>query len=250
MEEIAYKLIVVGDSGVGKSNITMRFCDDRFYEDGVPTLGIDFKYTTCSLLADTPNHDLDPSPRREVVRLQVWDTAGHDRFATLTAGFYRSCQGIMLCFDLTNRSSFEHLDVWFSRVRDNVGERLPPVILVGCKVDLVEESSLHIPSPQTVPGTTGLMLRGDAYGFRQVDTAEADAWARDHGALCYIETSAKTNVNVTHAFEVLATCVAQKSTPQPPAADALGKGAPARMPKRTPAPNDTDTLPSAKTCVC
>lgn len=211
--DFAYKLIVIGDSGVGKSNITIRFCDDKFFEDGVATLGIDFKYTTCRLLED---HSDQPIEEKRV-RLQVWDTAGHDRFATLTAGFYRSCQGVILCFDLTNRGSFSRLDVWFNRIKENIsGDRLPPMILVGCKLDLVQDVSMHTPTPQTNPGTTGLMLRGNNYGFRQVDTAEAEAWARDHQALCYIETSAKENTNVSRVFEVLATCVARDSTPQPP----------------------------------
>jgi Rab family, other len=236
--DLAYKLIVIGDSGVGKSNITMRFCDDKFFEDGVATLGIDFKYTTCRLISD---HEDSEQP--ESVRLQVWDTAGHDRFATLTAGFYRSCQGIMLCFDLTNRGSFARLDVWYSRVRENI-ERLPPLILVGCKLDLVQDMSLHTPNPQTMPGTTGLMLRGDNYGFRQVDTAEAEAWAREHGALCYIETSAKENTNVRRAFEVLATCVARESTSLPPTSG--GDKIPPRMVRTAPSLDK----PSKSGCPC
>jgi Rab family, other len=245
MEEHAYKLIVIGDSGVGKSNITLRFCDNRFFEDGVATLGIDFKYTTCALMAD----ERPSSAPKRLVRLQVWDTAGHDRFATLTAGFYRSCQGIMLCFDLTNRSSFEHLDVWHARVRENVGDRVPPVILVGCKVDLVEEAHVCTPAPQVRPGTTGLLLRGDNYGFsRQVETAEAEAWARSHDALCYIETSAKMNVNVARAFELLATCVADSCTPQPPLCDS--GNAPRKMVKSTSSPSSKLPRHDRSMCPC
>lgn len=237
--ELAYKLIVIGDSGVGKSNITMRFCDNKFFEDGVATLGIDFKYTTCRLI---PDHTSD---QPESVRLQVWDTAGHDRFATLTAGFYRSCQGIMLCFDLTNRGSFARLDVWYSRVKESIGDRFPPLILVGCKLDLVQDTSMHTPIPQVKPGTTGLMLRGDNYGFRQVDTAEAEAWAREHGALCYIETSAKENTNVARAFEILATCVARESTPLPPSSGS--DKVPPRLIRAVPVPTEK---PQKSGCPC
>lgn len=189
-EDLAYKIIVIGSVSVGKSNITSRFCDDAFYSDLVPTLGIDFKYSTCLTLEKKPR----------CVRLQVWDTSGQDDFVTLTTAFYRNCQGALLCFDLTNRPSFEDLDQWYERL-ERYSPSVPPLILVGCKLDLVE-SRLDDQGEGIVLGS-----------HRQIAKSEADAWARHHGCLCYIETSAKENTNVSQAFQQLATYVASAANP-------------------------------------
>lgn len=260
MEETSYKIIVIGDAGVGKSNITSRFCDDRFYDDNVPTLGIDFKYTTCTTL-----HETTPTS----IRLQIWDTAGHDRFATLTAAFYRSCQGVMFCFDLTNRNSFERLDVWYSRLVENTAaDKPPPILLVGCKLDLVEveqpkgsdgstpqgkhsddvvsKDLLTSPEPTTRAGSTGLMLKGSTYGFRQVAASEGEAWAREHHALCYIETSAKSNINVAHAFRHLATFVVDSCG----GVEAVSKGGGRQQPLRRKVQDESEPPAAARRGVC
>lgn len=191
MEEgLAYKIIVVGSVSVGKSNITSRFCDDAFYPDIVPTLGMDFKYSTCNTLEKTPR----------CVRLQVWDTSGQDDFVTLTTAFYRNCQGALLCFDLTNRSSFDDLDRWYERL-ERYSTVVPPLLLVGCKLDLVE-SRLDDQGEGIVLGS-----------HRQISKSEGDAWARQHDCLCYLETSAKENTNVSLAFQQLATFVASTANP-------------------------------------
>ncbi|KAH9598423.1 Small GTPase [Trypanosoma melophagium] len=187
-EELAYKIIVIGDVGVGKSNVTSRYCDGSFYDDIVPTIGVDFKYCHCTTLE---------KPAR-TVRLQIWDTSGQDRFVTLTTAFYRNCNGVLLCFDLTNRVSFEDLDGWYDRLAANCAET-PPLILVGCKLDLVQRSDAQ---------DGGIALGSQ----RQVEKSEADAWARSHNCLCYLETSAKDNTNISEAFQQLATYVSQNTS--------------------------------------
>lgn len=189
-EDLAYKTIVIGSVSVGKSNITCRFCDNAFYPETVPTLVMDFKYTTCETLEKNPRS----------VRLQIWDTSGQDNFVTLTTAFYRNCQGALLCFDLTNRSSFEDLDTWYGLLQQYC-TTVPPLLLVGCKLDLVQ-------------GTVDDQHDGIVLGsYRQVSKSEADAWARQHHCLCYLETSAKENTNVSLAFQQLATFVAQNANP-------------------------------------
>lgn len=190
MEDLAYKIIVIGSVSVGKSNITSRFCDDAFYADLVPTLGMDFKYTSCQTLEKKP----------QSVRLQIWDTSGQDHFVTLTTAFYRNCQGALLCFDLTNRSSFEDLETWYGLL-EQYCTVVPPLLLVGCKLDLVES--------RLEDQEEGLVLGSN----RQVAKSEGDAWARAHNCLCYIETSAKENTNVSQAFQQLATYVTQSAAP-------------------------------------
>lgn len=189
-EELLYKIIVIGSVSVGKSNVTSRFCDDMFFPDLVPTLGMDFKYATCETL--------DKKPRS--VRLQIWDTSGQDHFVTLTTAFYRNCQGALLCFDLTSRESFEDLDTWFELLQ-RYCITVPPIILAGCKLDLVQSKLDH--------QGEGIVLGSN----RQVSKSEGDAWARHHNCLCYIETSAKENINVRQAFQQLSTYIASAANP-------------------------------------
>eukprot|EP00796_Vickermania_ingenoplastis_P009569 gene9569-6724_t len=189
-DDLVYKIIVIGSVSVGKSNITARFCDDTFYAENIPTLGMDFKYTRCMTLEQHPRN----------VRLQVWDTSGQDTFATLTTAFYRNCQGAVLCFDLTNRQSFTDLEHWFDLVK-RYTTTPPPLILVGCKLDLVQRS--------VEEENDGLLLGSQ----REVQQSEGDAWARAHGCLCYLETSAKDNTNVSQVFQQLATYVSTAGNP-------------------------------------
>ena len=190
-EEATFKIIVIGDSGVGKSAVTIRFCDHVFFTEGAPTLGIDFKYARAMTLDDAPRN----------VKLQIWDTAGQETFLTLTTAFYRSCSGVLLCFDLTSRSSFENLGRWLSRVKEHSAADVP-VVLVGCKLDLA------------VPLNAALTLGTSYTTFRQVESAEAEAWARDAKCVCYFETSAKDDTNVEHVFRHLATYLLSKAAPE------------------------------------
>lgn len=131
LDDICFKIVLVGDSGVGKSAVTFRFCDNVFFAEGAPTLGVDFKYSRIETSEAKPR----------TARLQIWDTAGQEAFLTLTTGFYRSAAGVVLCFDITNRMSFLHLDLWMQRIKDNCRRgvndgQMPPIVLVGCKLDL------------------------------------------------------------------------------------------------------------------
>nr|CCC92224.1 unnamed protein product [Trypanosoma congolense IL3000] len=172
----------------GKSNLSSRFCDNAYFDDIVPTIGVDFKYCQTTTL-ETP-------PR--TVRFQVWDTSGQDRFLTLTTAYYRNCHGVFMCFDVTNRSSFEGLQAWYERLQSQCTV-MPPLILIACKLDLVECNALR--KEGTVLGSC-----------RQVERSEADAWAKQHNCLCYLETSARNNVNITEAFQHLATYVANNTS--------------------------------------
>ncbi|AAZ13226.1 Ras-related protein RabX1 [Trypanosoma equiperdum] len=159
-----FKIIVIGDSGVGKSSLTVRLSEDVFYKDYASTIAIDFRM-----------HQMTYMDKR--VRLQIWDTAGQERFQSVATAFYRGANGVMLCFDLTHRPSFLHLEHWMERVRQ---QSLPgiPCLLVGCKSD-------------------------EARTSRQVSKEEAMAWAKQHG-MSYIDTSAKEKENVQSAFQKIA----------------------------------------------
>lgn len=116
-----YKILVLGDSNVGKTCIVHRFCDERFYDTYISTIGIDFKQKIINL---------DGMP----IKLQIWDTAGQERFRTLTTAYYRGAMGILLMYDVTNMDSFNHLAYWFRNVKENAAPDVVRV-LAGNKCD-------------------------------------------------------------------------------------------------------------------
>lgn len=117
-----YKILVLGDSNVGKTCIVHRYCDDRYFDTYISTIGIDFKQKII---------DLDGVP----VKLQIWDTAGQERFRTLTTAYYRGAMGILLMYDITNCESFNHLSMWLKNISENASPNVAK-LLVGNKCDM------------------------------------------------------------------------------------------------------------------
>jgi small GTP-binding protein len=158
------KLLLVGDSGVGKSSLLLRFSDGTFEEDQSPTIGVDFKLKY-----------LDLDGKR--LKLTVWDTAGQERFRTLTSSYYRGAQGVVFVYDLTRRETFENLAEIWAREVDMYGTvRDCAKIVIGNKSDKETE--------------------------RTVSREEASEFARENGCL-FLECSAKSNAFVREAFEEL-----------------------------------------------
>ena len=91
-----FKLLLIGDSGVGKSCLLLRFADDTYTESYISTIGVDFKIRTIQLDGKT-------------IKLQIWDTAGQERFRTITSSYYRGAHGIIVVYDTTDSDSFEHV---------------------------------------------------------------------------------------------------------------------------------------------
>ena len=121
-----FKLIMLGNTNVGKSNILLRFTKDEFSDQTNPTMGFEFSSKTVTI-------------KDKKVKLQVWDTAGQERFRSLTKQYYKNTKGILLVFDLTEEKSFLGLDKWIEEVGKNVKHENIPVVLVGNKKDLEEE---------------------------------------------------------------------------------------------------------------
>jgi small GTP-binding protein len=119
------KLLLLGDSGVGKSSLLTQYVEDDFHDVFISTIGIDFR-----------NKTLDVDGHR--VKLRIWDTAGQERFRTLTAQFYRGSQGILMVYDVTSRETFENIGHWMKQIKDNVDTN-PRIVIVGNKVDLPAE---------------------------------------------------------------------------------------------------------------
>ncbi|CAN6346550.1 unnamed protein product, partial [Urochloa humidicola] len=164
------KLLLIGDSGVGKSCLLLRFSDGSFTTSFITTIGIDFKIRTIEL-----------DGKR--IKLQIWDTAGQERFRTITTAYYRGAMGILLVYDVTDESSFNNIRNWIRNIEQHASDNVNK-ILVGNKADMDE-------SKRAVPTAKGQAL-ADEYGIK------------------FFETSAKTNLNVEQVFFSIAHDIKQR----------------------------------------
>nr|CAD7460659.1 unnamed protein product [Timema tahoe] len=115
-----FKLLIIGDSGVGKSSLLLRFADNTFSGSYITTIGVDFKIRTV---------DVDG----ERVKLQIWDTAGQERFRTITSTYYRGTHGVIVVYDVTSGDSFANVKRWLHEIEQNCD--VVNRILVGNKND-------------------------------------------------------------------------------------------------------------------
>jgi len=120
-----FKLLLIGDSGVGKSCLLLRFADDTYTESYISTIGVDFKIRTITLDGKT-------------IKLQIWDTAGQERFRTITSSYYRGAHGIIVVYDVTDQVSFNNVKQWMTEIQRYACDSVCR-LLVGNKSDLVEK---------------------------------------------------------------------------------------------------------------
>ena len=162
--ETLIKLVIIGDSGVGKSNFLFKFIEGKFSPLHVATVGFDYKSKIISL----------PQSKKKV-KLQIWDTAGQEKYMSLNKNLFQRVQGIILMYDITKRESFERLDMWLNIIKQMINE--VPIVLVGNKLD--EEDNEE----------TG----------RIVSYTEGDEYAKVHKFL-FFETSGLNGTNVDKTF--------------------------------------------------
>ncbi|XP_075388459.1 ras-related protein Rab-8B [Tenrec ecaudatus] len=117
-----FKLLLIGDSGVGKTCLLFRFSEDAFNTTFISTIGIDFKIRTIELDG-------------KKIKLQIWDTAGQERFRTITTAYYRGAMGIMLVYDITNEKSFDNIKNWIRNIEEHASSDVERMIL-GNKCDM------------------------------------------------------------------------------------------------------------------
>lgn len=162
--DVLYRLVMIGDSGVGKTAILLRYSDNMFNTSFITTIGIDFRIKTIEL-----------NGRR--VKLQIWDTAGQEQFHSVASSYYRNAHGIMLVYDVTRPESFIHISKWVNNIGANAPTNVKRV-LIGNKCDVPE-------AKRAIEHERGVVL-----------AEELD--------MPFIETSAKEDVNVNLAFETIA----------------------------------------------
>ncbi|KFY26590.1 hypothetical protein V493_04000 [Pseudogymnoascus sp. VKM F-4281 (FW-2241)] len=136
------KLLLIGDSGVGKSCCLLRFSEDSFTPSFITTIGIDFKIRTIEL-----------DGKR--VKLQIWDTAGQERFRTITTAYYRGAMGILLVYDVTDERSFNNIRTWFSNVEQHATEGVNK-ILIGNKCDWDDKRTVSTERGQALADELGI----------------------------------------------------------------------------------------------
>lgn len=122
------KLIMIGDSSVGKTCMIMRYTDNQFTENFLTTVGVDFKVKELNIDGKT-------------VKLQIWDTAGQEQFRTITKSYFRGADGIVLCFDLASSPTLERTKFWMDSIKESTAEKVD-VVLVGNKSDKEEERTV------------------------------------------------------------------------------------------------------------
>ena len=129
-EEIPlYKILLLGDSGVGKTCFLLRFMEDSFIDLHMATIGLDYKLKTMIL------------EEQKIVKVQIWDTAGQDKFRAITRNYYKGASGIILIFDVTNIKSFENIKKWINEIKEEISENVS-IVLIGNKIDKLKERKI------------------------------------------------------------------------------------------------------------
>ena len=155
-----FKVLLLGDTDVGKSSLILRYTEETFNSKLVNSIGVDFKMK---------KKEIDG----KIIKVQIWDIAGHERFRSITYSYYRGANAIIIVFDITDKKSFLSITEWLKQIEKHAKENVFK-FLVGNKSDLAEE--------------------------RKVTFEEAKEYADKHD-LPYIETSAKEGININELFE-------------------------------------------------
>ena len=170
--DILGKVLILGNSQVGKSSILNQFADGVFSETIPPTLGIDYKINQVTV-------------GDKSIKLQIWDTAGQERFKSITENFYKGAQGILLVFDLTDSNSFANIRTWLKNIYEKAGRNVV-VVLVGNKLDLFKKYE-NDPTKKD----------------KLVPESEVNDLIKET-SFHYLRTSAKENICIKESFQYIA----------------------------------------------
>ena len=162
-KEFIYKILLLGDSSVGKTCFLMRYTDNTFQDIHMSTIGLDYKLKNVQL------------ENGKMVKIQVWDTAGQDRFRSITKNYYKGAHGIILIYDVTEQKSFDNVKNWMAQIKEEVSDRVT-IVLVGNKID--DEDN------------------------RKIATEQGESMAKEYGIM-FFECSAKTGQHIDEIFNNL-----------------------------------------------
>ena len=168
--DFIFKVVFLGDSSVGKSNIISKYKLNEFNRNSKSTVGVEFY----SKIITQNNKN---------IKIQIWDTAGQERFKSITKSYYKGAKGAIIVYDITRRATFENVQEWFKDTKTMGDNTHLVLMLVGNKCDLVNE--------------------------RQVSTEEGKKEAEMNG-IAFMETSALDGTNITEAFELMAKLITEK----------------------------------------
>ena len=146
--EFIFKVLLLGNSNVGKSSLFLRFVDDIWNDTFVPTIGVDFKIKTLEI-------------DQKKIKMQIWDTAGQERFKNIIASYYRGAHGILLIYDVTEKDSFKNLSNWLIEIEKNANKNVLKV-LIGNKTDLEEKRVISYNQGKEF---------ADMYGLKYIETS-------------------------------------------------------------------------------
>ncbi|CAG02018.1 unnamed protein product, partial [Tetraodon nigroviridis] len=188
-KKVLLKVIILGDSGVGKTSLMNQYVNKKFSNQYKATIGADF--LTKEVMVDD-----------RLVTMQIWDTAGQERFQSLGVAFYRGADCCVLVFDVTAPNTFKTLDSWRDEFLIQASPRDPenfPFVVLGNKIDLENRQvSPDEAEPAAMVAVTSALL------CFQVTTKRAQAWCQSKNNIPYFETSAKEAINVEQAFQTIA----------------------------------------------
>ena len=146
--EFIFKVLLLGNSNVGKSSLFLRFVDDIWNDTFVPTIGVDFKIKTFNI-------------DEKKIKMQIWDPAGQERFKNIIASYYRGAHGILLIYDVTDKESFKNLSNWLIEIEKNASKNVLKV-LIGNKTDLEDK--------RVITYSQGKEF-ADSYGLKYIETS-------------------------------------------------------------------------------
>ena len=174
--DFIFKVLLLGNSDVGKSSMLLRFVDSVWNDAFTPTIGVEFKVKTLEI-------------NNKRVKMQIWDTAGQERFRTVVSTYFRGAHGILLLYDVTNKDSFKNLENWLIEIEKNSNQKVLK-ILIGNKCDLTEDREITTEEGQTFANRNGMEFMETS---AKMNTNVSEAFTT-LGKLM-IEFNSKTNTN-------------------------------------------------------
>ena len=168
--DMIFKIVLIGDTSVGKTNILSKYLTDEFDAKSKATVGVEFGVKNFKI-------------ENNIVKVQIWDTAGEERYRSITNAYYKGAKGSLLVYDITNKKSFENIEKWISDLKANTGDNIS-MILLGNKTDLEEKRAVSIEEGKN---------KAEFYN------------------LTFMETSALNGNNIQEAFNELITDVYKKN---------------------------------------